>query len=169
MDQTIRFWDPVTHSYELTDPANNPHATMKPGYYKPLSKESTRLNATFKEVNRIYTGANYVCYSLRSLTIPNIVLNPKNADKKSQIEWLVVLKLAKPPANIQENAIMSQQGVVTGYGIERVKLEVPALHHDDIVPPHVHNECRDLIAQRRRQAVTAYNQLLPVTIERIYN
>ena len=42
MDQTIRFWDPVTHSYELTDPANNPHATMKPGYYKPLSKESTR-------------------------------------------------------------------------------------------------------------------------------
>lgn len=36
MDQTIRFWDPVAVSYELTDPSNNPHAQMKPGYYKPM-------------------------------------------------------------------------------------------------------------------------------------
>jgi WD40 repeat protein len=26
MDQTIKFFDPVSKSYELTDPNNNPHA-----------------------------------------------------------------------------------------------------------------------------------------------
>ena len=41
MDQTIRFWDPAASSYQLTDPSNNPHAQMKPGYYKPMVEEST--------------------------------------------------------------------------------------------------------------------------------
>jgi len=26
IDQTIRFWDPISTAYELTDPQNNPHA-----------------------------------------------------------------------------------------------------------------------------------------------
>ena len=56
VDQTIRFWDPIIVSYELTDPSNNPHALMKPGYYTPLKKETTKSNVTFKEVKRIYTG-----------------------------------------------------------------------------------------------------------------
>ncbi len=56
VDQTIRFWDPISVSYELTDPANNPHVLMKPGYYTPLKKEATKSNVTFKEVKRIYTG-----------------------------------------------------------------------------------------------------------------
>jgi len=36
-------------------------------------------------------------------------------------------------------------GFICGYGIERVKLEVPAKHHDDIVPPYIIKECEDLI------------------------
>jgi WD40 repeat protein len=44
MDQTIRFWDPVQMAFELTDPSNNPHAQMKPGYYKPLQAEQTKSN-----------------------------------------------------------------------------------------------------------------------------
>ena len=40
-------------------------------------------------------------------------------------------------------------GYVCGYGIERVKIEVPALHHDDIEPPFIVKECEELVAQRR--------------------
>lgn len=89
LDQTIRFWDPVQSAYELTDPANNPHAQMKLGYYKPMPTEKTKTNATFKEVKRIYCGNGTNCYSLRSLCISGIILNQKQPEIKSQIEWLV--------------------------------------------------------------------------------
>ena len=60
------------------------------------------------------------------------------------------LKLAKPPVSVNADLAKSaQMGFVCGYGIERVKIEVPALHHDDIEPPHVVKECEELVAQRR--------------------
>lgn len=150
MDQTIRFWDPVSTAYMLTDPSNNPHAQMKPGYYKPMEVESTKKNVTFKEVKRIYTGSETICYSLRSLNISGIMLNPSQPAIKSQIEWLLCLKLAKPPVSVnQDQARSSQMGFVCGYGIERIKIEVPALHHDDIEPPYIVKECEQLVAQRR--------------------
>jgi hypothetical protein len=74
-DQTIRFFDPVSTSYELTDPSNIPHAMQRPGYYRPLVKETTKGNITFKEVKRIYTGTDTSCYSLRCLNIANIQLD----------------------------------------------------------------------------------------------
>lgn len=73
-DQTIRFFDPVSKSAELTDPNNIPHAQQKPGYYKPLTKETTRSNITFKEIKRIYTGTDTSCYSIKCLNISNIHL-----------------------------------------------------------------------------------------------
>ena len=63
----------------------------------------------------------------------------------------------------------NQMGFICGYGIERVKLEVPALHHDDIVPPHIIKECEDMVSQRRKQLVSAYQSMLPLTIEKIYS
>ena len=60
-------------------------------------------------------------------------------------------------------------GHICGYGIERVKIEVPALHHDDIEPPQVVKECEQLVAQRRQKLVTAFQAMLPVTIEKIYS
>jgi hypothetical protein len=95
-DQTIKFFDPVSTSYELTDPSNNPHAQMRPGHYGPLQREKTRSNVTFKEVKRIYTGSDTSCFALRCLGIPNIAADPQNPDLKSQMEWLVALKLGKP-------------------------------------------------------------------------
>ena len=169
LDQTIRFWDPVSTSYALTDPQNNPHAQMKPGYYKPMKPEATKSNTSFKEVKRIYTESDTVCYALRNLTIQNIILNPKSPEVKSVIEWLVCLKLSKPSVLQHDQAKAAQMGFVCGYGIERVKIEVPALHHDDIVPPYVVKECEELIAQRRQQLVTAFQHMLPVTIEKIYS
>lgn len=73
---------------------------MKPGYYKPMEKEQTKKNETFREVKRIYTGAETYCYALRTLHIQNIILNPKTPEMKSQIEWLLCLKLAKTPINV---------------------------------------------------------------------
>lgn len=74
-DQTIKFFDPISKSYELTDASNNPHAQMRPGHYLPLIKERTRTNTTFKEVKRIYTGSDTSCFALRSLHIQGIVAN----------------------------------------------------------------------------------------------
>lgn len=51
---------------------------MKPGYYKPMDVEATKKNMTFKEVKRIYTGSETCCYSLRTLNIDNIIMNPSN-------------------------------------------------------------------------------------------
>lgn len=95
VDQTIKFWDPITSAYELTEPSNNPHVRQKPGYYKPLQSEKTKANSTFKEVKRIYMGQDTSCYALRQLMIQDIVLDEKCPDIKSQIEWLVALKLPK--------------------------------------------------------------------------
>ena len=60
-------------------------------------------------------------------------------------------------------------GQIVGYGIERVKIEVPALHHDDIEPPYIVKECEQLVAQRRLKLVTAFQAMLPVRIEQIYS
>ena len=80
---------------------------MKPGYYKPMEVESTKKNVTFKEVKRIYTGSETICYSLRSLNISGIMLNPSQPAIKSQIEWLLCLKLAKPPVSVNQDQARS--------------------------------------------------------------
>lgn len=100
----MRFWDPVSSSYDLTDPSNNPHAQMKPGFHKPIMREKTKSNVTFKEVKRIYTESDTVCYALRNMTIQDIVLNQKNPDIKSMIEWLVCLKLSKPSSGAADKS-----------------------------------------------------------------
>lgn len=93
-------------------------------------------------------------------------MNSSQPDIKSQIEWLVCLKMAKSsPAVMSESSKGAQMGFVCGYGVERVKIEVPALHHDDIVPPYVVKECEELIQQRRRKVVSAFQASLPVRIE----
>jgi hypothetical protein len=153
-------------SYELTDPSNIPHAMQRPGYYRPLVKETTKGNVTFKEVRRIFTGTDTSCYSLRCLNISNVLIDTQNPDLKSQIEWVVGLKLGRPTFQGKRN---TQNGFVCGYGIERVRIEVPALHHDDIPPPSVMRECEDLVSVRRRRIVTAFQHQLPHKIEKIYS
>lgn len=74
-DQTIKFFDPISKSYDLTDASNNPHAQMRPGHYLPLLKEKTRSNITFKEVKRIYTSNDTSCFAIRNLHIQGIVAN----------------------------------------------------------------------------------------------
>lgn len=103
-DQTIRFFDPTSVSYELTDPNNVPHASLRPGSYKPLTKESTKGNATFKEVKRIYTYTDTSCFALRCMNIQSIHLDPNNPDMKSQIEWVVGLQLGRPQFQGRKNA-----------------------------------------------------------------
>ena len=68
-DQTIRFFDPISSSHQLTDPANIPHHQERPGYYKPLIPELTKRNATFTQVKSMFTGTDISCFSLRCLNI----------------------------------------------------------------------------------------------------
>ena len=104
-------------------------------------------------MKRIYTGQDTSCYSLRCLNLQNVTLDNDNPDFKSQIEWLVCLKLGRPSYQGRKN---TQIGFISGYGIERVKIEVPAVHHDDIVPPYVMKECEDLVSTRRKRIITAF-------------
>jgi hypothetical protein len=152
-DKTIRWWDPATSSYELTDPGNNPHAQMKPGYHKPLIRESTRDNVAFREVRRVYTGGDTICTALRVLKIANIVMNPNNPHIKSSVEWVVCLSLQRPLTVQTADAKAAQTGYLLGYGIERVKIQVPARHHDDIVPPAINKECLEMVKGRRKNIV----------------
>ena len=74
-DQTVRFFDPVAQAMELTDHKNIPHAQFRPGYFRSLNKETTKMNTTFKEVKRIYMGTDSSCFALRSLCLSNIHLD----------------------------------------------------------------------------------------------
>lgn len=96
------------------------------------------------------------CYVLRSLCINNVILNASQPSVKSQIEWLLCFKNPKQSGISKENVKKNRIGIITGYGIERVKIEIPAKHVDDIVPPHVVKECEELVELRRRKIVTAF-------------
>jgi hypothetical protein len=96
VDKTIRWWDPATSSYELTDPGNNPHANWRPGYERPLIKEQTRDNVAFREVRRVYTGGDSICPALRVLKVADIVMDKQNPQIKSSLEWVVCLSLQRP-------------------------------------------------------------------------
>ena len=142
---------------------------MKLGYYKPMPSEKTKTNATFKEIKRIYCGNGTNCYSLRSLCISGIILNQKQPEIKSQIEWLICLKNPPEGSVKQGSTAASRVGIISGYGIERVKIEIPAKHIDDVVPTYITKECEEMVEQRRRRIVTAFQKSLPATIERIYS
>jgi hypothetical protein len=74
-DQTIRFYDPIAKALELTDHQNIPHAQYRPGFFRSLEGESTKINASFREQKRIYMGTDSSCFALRALTLNNIHLD----------------------------------------------------------------------------------------------
>ena len=57
---------------------------------------------------------------------------------------------------------------MTGYGIERVQIEVPAIHHDDIVPPFVIKEAEELVTARRRRLVSCFMMETQKAISKIF-
>ena len=69
---------------------------MRPGHYRPLKRELTETNITFKEVKRVYSDSGTSCYALRCLNLQGIVADAKRPEVVSQIEWVVALKLGRP-------------------------------------------------------------------------
>jgi hypothetical protein len=76
------------------------------------------------------------------MAISNIVINKENPEQKSILEWLICLKVAGMSPIVGEQSKKTQLGFITGYGIERVPIEIPALHLDDLVPNHIMKECK---------------------------
>ena len=74
-----------------------------------------------------------------------MILNSQQPDIKSQIEWLICLKNPVQNSINKEQMKKNRVGIICGYGIERVKIEIPAKHVDDIVPPYVMKECEELV------------------------
>jgi hypothetical protein len=56
-----------------------------------------------------------------------------------------------------------------GYAVDRVAIEVPALHHDDIVPPFVLKEAEEMVLGRRRRIQANFQLSLQAQIERIFS
>ena len=167
-DQTVRLFDPIAAPYDLSQSARPLHMT-KPGYYTSLNAEGTQKNPCFGEIKRIYMGDS-VCYQLRYLNLRSSgakgVLDKLGGDISlgQSVEWLVGLKLNKPEVF---GTRKQSQGFITGFGVERMKLEVPAIRHDDPVPKHIFDECMDLMTQRRVKAATAFRTTLPHNLERL--
>jgi hypothetical protein len=95
VDKSVRFWDPATTQYDLSDPAKHPVAMKSPGQYQALKPELTMKNQPFREVRRVYTRGN-ICFALKPMRIKNVVLNPAQPHIKSSCEWIVCLSLGKP-------------------------------------------------------------------------
>ena len=83
MDQSIRFWDPVSATIDLTDKNNKPMQNLEPDWHRTVMPEKTNSNTSFKEVKRIYTGADTTCYGIRTLNISDVVANASQPTLKS--------------------------------------------------------------------------------------
>jgi hypothetical protein len=46
---------------------------------------------------------------------------------------------------------------------------VPALHHDDVVPPFVLKECEELVTARRRKILSTFQRTLQQTISKVFS
>jgi len=150
MDQTIKFFDPTANPYLLSEPHQFPVTSCNTAH----TQENTLTNEPFSEVKRIYTAPS-TCYKLQ-------ILNITGKSAAQSIEWLAALKLS--PIDYA-NTRKSLQGSLSGYGIERVKLKIPAVRHDDPVPSGVFQECESAVAEKRKKAVVTFQSILPHNLE----
>ena len=170
-DQTIKLFDPTASPYPLTEPRQFPIVATKPGAYVPLPQESTTTNACFREVKRINTAPS-TCFKLQTLnfvtTAPAAGVKEAGKTAKSSssgsIEWLVALRLM--PAHALGNK-KETQGAISGHGIERVRLSVPAIRHDDAVPENIYQECENDVQDRRKKAMIAFQSVMPYNLEHL--
>ncbi len=174
-DQTITFYDPVSEPYLLTQPNNIPSIPYKkPGYYTGPNEETTQSNKTYRMVKRIYVKPPYVCYKILPMilnTVPqNATSNKAGSDKGQQasisqtssIEWCVALQMTP-----SQGFAMKSQGMILGYGIEIVGLDIPAVRHDDPVPTSIIKECEDEVSEMRKKTMIAFQNSLPYNLERL--
>ena len=103
------------------------------------------------------------------MKIDNLVLNPKVPEVKNILEWLITLKLAKLSPILGDQSKQSQIGFISGIGIERLQIEVPAVNHDDTVPNHIMAECKEFVEQRRQQLRASFQSQLPSIVEKSQN
>ena len=89
-------------------------------------------------------------------------MNEDNPGIKSSVEWVVALKLGKQSPIMTKESKAAQMGFIVGYGVDRVKIEVPARHHDDIVPPYINKQCSDMVTARREKVVQTFAKQLSV-------
>lgn len=65
----------MSATIDLTDKNNKPVQNLEPDWHRKVTPEKTNSNTSFKEVKRIYTGADTTCYGIRTLNINDIVAN----------------------------------------------------------------------------------------------
>ena len=169
-DQTIRLFDPISSSVSLTGPLQIPIVQTKPGYYDYLPQETTNSNRSFREIKRINIAPT-TCYKLQVLELTANAPSRQETEnsKKTEaaagsIEWLVALKLTPPQAVGMKKQSL---GIISGYGMERVKLRVPAIRVDDPVPEEVYQDCESEIQERRKKAVILFQSVLPYNLEHL--
>lgn len=166
-DQTIRFFDPVARPHLLTDPQQFPEVAKKIGDRFPRKQEFTETNVKFSEVKRIYLSPSS-CYKMQVLSVTASGTSKKAKElgegkiQSGKIEWLVAMKLTEAHGM---GTIKQVQGSLTGFGIERVKLTIPAVRHDDPIPDEIKKECEGEVEVRRKKATIVFQSMLPHNLE----
>jgi hypothetical protein len=52
-------------------------------------------------------------------------------------------------------------GVIGGYGIDRMQIEVPVNRVDENPPAEIMKECKDLMLARRKKLMTTFTSNIP--------
>lgn len=136
-DRTVKLWNPTGRPFPLIMAQEQGTVQIKPGYYICSEQEHTFVNQPFAMIKTIYTGSA-TCYSLKSFLqkVPiqtnssgaNADIGPK---RYHAIEVLLALNLEKP--QMIANSYKSP-GTITGFSIDKMRLEVPCNQHDEVVP-----------------------------------
>lgn len=179
LDQTIKFWDPVSRPFPLNNVQKEGYIRIKPGVYRNPKGETTKSNKAFRELHdkRIYTG-DRVCYKLAAFCqkVPLHGLNSKGIEgyltkteedptkRFSFFESLFTLELSKPQ---MIGNCYKRPGILRGFFIERFQGEVEARFHDEILPEKDINELELLFVERKRSLKAQYQRAMPLTLESV--
>ena len=165
VDKTIKVWDPVARPYSLKHPKNVSFIREKPGIYGVAKEQETTTNQKFTEVKRIYTG-DQTCHKLTTaafrIPITNMAGDANFTGKHANLEMLLALCLSKPQLTGQT---MKSTGLIKGYSIDRLELEIPANRVDDVIPRKYYKELEDLCLERRKKALVYLQHYLPNLLE----
>lgn len=164
-DKTIKIWDPVSRPYSLKHPKDISFVRQKPGIYDIAPEQSTISNAEFSEIKRIYTGEQ-TCHKLAVGTFRIPIVNTQNEQnltgRQAHLEMLMALCLSKPQLT---NKTMKSAGVIKGYSVDRLEMEIPANRVDDVIPRKYYKELEDLCLERRKKALVYLQNHLPTLLE----
>ena len=167
MDRTIKFWDPTARPYNLKQSKDHSISKFTQEVYTQIEEQLTKSNQSFGEVKRIYTG-DQICYKLSSfvmkLPVSNFSKDSGSSGKQVFFEMLLILNLGKSQLTAKTS---KTPGMIKGYSVNRLQIEVPASRVDDVIPRKYFKELEELCIERRKKSLMHMQFQLSKTLEEL--